>query len=153
MGEPALLIVPHIAAFGGRGTKMDGLRKTHPHRNFICELSKGSYIFPSIIVPPTNSPMKQLRTHTAFTLIELLVVITIIGILAAGGFSAYTAAIRAGRLTASLQNAKQITTAMKLYANDNNGSFPTFVDPEAATQTLANANQAMESLMPKYFID
>lgn len=55
----------------------------------------------------------------AFTLIELLVVIAIISILAAILFPVFAQAKAAAKKTADLNNHKQISTAIQLYAADN----------------------------------
>jgi prepilin-type N-terminal cleavage/methylation domain-containing protein len=55
----------------------------------------------------------------AFTLIELLVVIAIIAILAAILFPVFAQAKLAAKKTADLSNTKQISTAIHIYAGDN----------------------------------
>lgn len=56
-----------------------------------------------------------------FTLIELLVVIAIIAILAAILFPVFARAREKARQTSCLSNAKQIATAVLMYAEDNDG--------------------------------
>jgi prepilin-type N-terminal cleavage/methylation domain-containing protein/prepilin-type processing-associated H-X9-DG protein len=62
--------------------------------------------------------------HTAFTLIELLVVIAIIAILAAMLLPALSAAKRKAAQTACINNQKQLGLGMKMYVDDNSGTFP-----------------------------
>lgn len=61
----------------------------------------------------------------AFTLIELLVVIAIIAILAAILFPVFAQAREAAKKTAALSQAKQVGTALVLYAGDNDDFTPT----------------------------
>ena len=62
--------------------------------------------------------------HSAFTLIELLVVITIIAILASIALPVFNGVTERANQTKDLSNAKQIGLALKLFASDNNGAFP-----------------------------
>jgi prepilin-type N-terminal cleavage/methylation domain-containing protein/prepilin-type processing-associated H-X9-DG protein len=59
-----------------------------------------------------------------FTLIELLIVIAIIAILAAIILPVLSAAKKRGAQAACINNQKQISTAVKLYIDDNNSTFP-----------------------------
>ena len=59
----------------------------------------------------------------AFTLIELLVVIAIIAILAAILLPVLSMARSRGQAVACINNLKQLTTACKIYAEDNNGEL------------------------------
>jgi prepilin-type N-terminal cleavage/methylation domain-containing protein len=61
---------------------------------------------------------------SAFTLIELLVVITIIAILASIALPVFNGVTERANQTKDLSNAKQIAIAMKLFASDNNGFYP-----------------------------
>jgi prepilin-type processing-associated H-X9-DG protein len=54
----------------------------------------------------------------------LLVVISIIGVLAALGFSGASAAIRKSQTTECLSNMRQIGTAMQLFVGENGGRLP-----------------------------
>lgn len=62
--------------------------------------------------------------RSGFTLVELLTVIAIISILAGMIYPVLTTAKEKGRITACLNNIKQLGFAVVLYADDNNGRFP-----------------------------
>jgi prepilin-type N-terminal cleavage/methylation domain-containing protein len=64
------------------------------------------------------------RKSHAFTLIELLVVIAIIAILAAILFPVFAQAKEAAKKTVEISNFKQIGTAVQLYLNDFDDSYP-----------------------------
>lgn len=93
-----------------------------------------------------------MKTHSsAFTLIELLVVITIIAILASIAFPVFNTVTERANQTKDLSNIRQIGVALKLFAADHNGSFPTKVNPEDPTSAdIANANEAFRTLFPTY---
>ncbi|MCC6484600.1 MAG: prepilin-type N-terminal cleavage/methylation domain-containing protein [Armatimonadetes bacterium] len=61
-----------------------------------------------------------------FTLIELLVVIAIIAILAAILFPVFTSAKERARVATCLTQARQVGTAVRMYVDDNNSSWPIF---------------------------
>lgn len=63
----------------------------------------------------------------AFTLIELLVVIAIVAVLAAVLFPVFAQAKASGKRAAAISNTKQLSTAMLLYIEDNNETFPGYV--------------------------
>ena len=64
------------------------------------------------------------RSNRAFTLIELLVVIAIIAILAAILFPVFAQAREKARQTACLSNARQIATAVAMFAQDHDEMLP-----------------------------
>jgi prepilin-type N-terminal cleavage/methylation domain-containing protein len=89
----------------------------------------------------------------AFTLIELLVVISIIAILAGIALPVFGSVQVKGAQTKALSNAKQIGTALRLYAVDNNGQYPSYtldanLKPTATLVTESNA--AFAQLIPDY---
>ncbi len=89
----------------------------------------------------------------AFTLIELLVVITIIAILAGIALPVFTSVQVKGAQTKALSNAKQIALALRLYASDNNGIYPsyTLVSGIPSTTTITDSsNVAFAQLFPTY---
>lgn len=64
------------------------------------------------------------RRKSGFTLIELLVVIAIIAILAAILFPVFARAREAARKAKCLNNLKQCSQALKMYADDYDGTMP-----------------------------
>jgi prepilin-type N-terminal cleavage/methylation domain-containing protein len=64
------------------------------------------------------------RTQQGFTLIELLVVITIIAILASLAVPTFSKIQEKGNQTKGISNCRQIITAMRIFASDNNGNYP-----------------------------
>ena len=98
---------------------------------------------------------KTKKIEAAFTLIELLVVITIIAILASFALPAYTTVQTRANQTKDLSNGKQIGLALKQFASDHNGYYPSKIpstDYETATDlTAANvSNDAFWWLFPNY---
>jgi len=90
-------------------------------------------------------------TQTAFTLIELLVVISIIAILAGIALPVFGAAQTNAAQTKGLSNGKQIGTALRLFAGQNDGLYPAFglsrgrPDP---SRVLSDSNTALAQLIP-----
>ena len=110
------------------------------------------------IPTPVQRPVLPAWKHSArsaFTLIELLVVITIIAILAGIAVPVYTAVLMNAHQTNALNDAKQITLALKLYANDHNGIYPSYTlqNGQATTTTVANSNEAFAQLFPSYAME
>ena len=95
--------------------------------------------------------MKKLKIN-AFTLIELLVVISIIAILAGIALPVFSQVQIKGAQTKALSNAKQIATALKLYAIDNSGQFPsyTLMNQTPTSSTVMYSNTAFAQLIPDY---
>lgn len=71
-----------------------------------------------------NSCPAAARVRRGFTLIELLVVIAIIGVLAALLFPVFARAREKARQASCLSNLKQIGTALSLYTEDYDSTYP-----------------------------
>lgn len=93
--------------------------------------------------------INTIRNTRAFTLVELLVVITIIGILAGVGFSAYNTAQERAKQNKSLQYAKQMGISLKTAAGDFDGLFPRWNDLDTQTDAT-NANEVFSTLISDY---
>ncbi len=99
--------------------------------------------------------MKRKKFLWAFTLIELLVVISIIAILAGIALPVFSQVQIKGAQTKALSNAKQIGLALKVYATDNNGIFPSYNLTSTSPVTLGttavtDSNTAFAQLFPQY---
>src|SRR5689334_1751663 len=96
--------------------------------------------------------MKIKKFMKAFTLIELLVVITIIAILAGIALPVFSSVQIKGQQTKALSNAKQIGLALRLWAGDNNGIYPSYTlsSGQPTTTTVSDSNTAFAQLFPTY---
>ena len=88
-----------------------------------------------------------------FTLIELLVVMTIIAVLAAVGFSAFTKARETANKTNAIQNvAGNLKTALMTYAGDNQDSFPDAKSGSDQTEP-SDSNTAFRKLIASGYVN
>jgi len=99
--------------------------------------------------------MKIRKFLAAFTLIELLVVISIIAILAGIALPVFSQVQIKGAQTKALSNAKQIGLALKIYATDNSGIYPSYklvAGPPivSGTTLVTDSNTAFAQLFPQY---
>ncbi|MES2570770.1 MAG: type II secretion system protein [Verrucomicrobiota bacterium] len=85
---------------------------------------------------------------TAFTLIELLVVISIIAILASIASPALIGALKNGKITRATADARQVALALRMYAQDHDGIYPS--DTTDTGEEISNANDAYRVLFPAY---
>jgi prepilin-type N-terminal cleavage/methylation domain-containing protein len=101
----------------------------------------------------------KITKHHAFTLIELLVVIAIIAVLASIAIPVMGQAQERAQRTKCLAQAKGIFPALKMFAGDHDGSFPSQKDQDEGANagsgnsgggTLQDANQAFANLIPNY---
>ena len=73
-----------------------------------------------------NFQTTRLPRQRGFTLIELLVVIAIIAILAAILFPVFAQAREKARATSCISNMREIGTAVRMYVDDNDSTWPIF---------------------------
>jgi prepilin-type N-terminal cleavage/methylation domain-containing protein/prepilin-type processing-associated H-X9-DG protein len=93
---------------------------------------------------PSDSANRKVR---AFTLIELLVVIAIIGILAAMLLPALSKAREKGRSAVCVSNLRQISLAVRLYTDQNDGWMP--VPSYGAGATVGPWPKLLDEYMPR----
>ena len=91
---------------------------------------------------------KSNHQPTAFTLIELLVVISIIGILAGVAAPALIRSMTTGKMAQAAGNARQIGLALRMYAQDNDGAYPSGRDTQG--REINSSNDAFRELIPAY---
>jgi hypothetical protein len=65
-------------------------------------------------------------------------------------FAVFNGVTERANQTKGLSSAKQIGIALKLFAADNDGSFPVYQDPDGKTGAITTANQAYRELFPNY---
>jgi prepilin-type N-terminal cleavage/methylation domain-containing protein len=92
--------------------------------------------------------MNKSALRAAFTLLELLVVVAIIAILAGAAMPVYAIVMRNSRMNAAMQSARQIGLALRLYANDYDGTYPQ--KRNTYDQEIVTSNDAFRSLIPTY---
>lgn len=78
-----------------------------------------------------------MKTRKGFTLIELLVVIAIIGILASVVLASLNSARQKARDARRVADIREVQLALELYADANNGTYPTQGTDAAASTSLA----------------
>ncbi|HVV72241.1 MAG TPA: hypothetical protein VG733_04145 [Chthoniobacteraceae bacterium] len=83
---------------------------------------------------------------------EVVVVIAVVAILALLLPPAYSNLSERSRQASALHNAQSIAMAMRLYASDNNGQYPSYTlrDGKPTTTRVADSNTAFAQLFPTY---
>jgi type II secretion system protein G len=87
-----------------------------------------------------------MKSARGFTLIELLVVVAIIGMLASIVLSSLSSARGKARDTKRVATLKQLSTALQLYAINNNGNYP--VSGGWTSQCVGWGSVAPNSVIP-----
>lgn len=121
----------------GNGEDGTGLGQEGPAR------SHGRSTRPAYITK-NYSMNRSRRSIQGFSLLELMVVITIIALLATMSMPAYSLWVTKARMTKDVSNQKQVITALRLFAFDNEGTFP--VGEEAGSQ-FSTSTEAFQYLI------
>ena len=95
--------------------------------------------------------MRAHSSRTGFTLIELLVVIAIIAVLAAILFPVFARAREKARQTACINNLRQLSLAIQMYVQDNNGQMLPYTGANAASSGTSWAGPIAASMNPGVF--
>lgn len=96
------------------------------------------------------------QSSSGFTLIEILVVVAVIGMLSAVILVSLNQARARGRDARRKADMIQVHKALELYANDNNGAFPSTggawwgVSVNGGNRTTSGVNAYIPSLTPNY---
>ena len=87
-----------------------------------------------------------------FTRFELVFALAVFGTLCTLLFSACSDEQQRRRVAMieQLSNAKHIAVGLKLYASDNDGTFPAYDDPDGAKTIFQSSNAALGSLLKTY---
>ncbi len=90
--------------------------------------------------------------RAAFTLIELMFLIFVLAVLAGIALPVFTSVSVKGTQTKALSNAKQIALALRLYASDNEGVYPTYTlkGGQPTKTVVTDSNTAFAQLFPTY---
>lgn len=94
---------------------------------------------------------RNLTYRAAFTLIELLVVIAIIAILAGTAMPAMQGALLNAKQTQALSNARQIGIALRMYASDSDGQYPS--QQSSPDESINNSNDAFRQLFINGYLE
>jgi len=95
--------------------------------------------------------MQTIDRIRAFTLIELLVVIAIIAILAGIALPIYIGVMMRGQQAQAAAQAREIGLALRMYATDSQGAFPSGTNSYG--ENILTANDAFRNLLPAYMSD
>ena len=86
------------------------------------------------------------------TLVEAVIIIALVAIVAALIFPPYTGPRVKSANVKALSNARQISLALRLYADDHGGKYPSFTlkDGKPTTTPVRDSNTAFAQLFPDY---
>src|ERR1700677_249531 len=97
-------------------------------------------------------PVFNKYSQSGMTLTEVFVVTVVLAILIGVCLPVFTSVAVKGENTNALSNAKQIALALRLYASDNNGVYPsyTLLNGKPTSTAVADSNTAFAQLFPTY---
>ncbi len=83
-----------------------------------------------------SNKLKELRAKEGFTIIEVIIVLVIGAVIMLAVFLVVPQLQRTQRNTNRQNAARRVSSAMEQYANNNNGSYPTFAQTGTSSATL-----------------
>jgi type II secretory pathway pseudopilin PulG len=102
---------------------------------------------------PLASPSASRRhSRAGLTLFELIFLLGVLAVLAAVALPVMKSTQAKGTKVKELSNAKQIALALRLYAADNDGNYPTYTlhDGKPTKKVVPDSNTAFAQLFPTY---
>ena len=124
-----------------------------PEIDKVCRQRLARILITASIPHTSHHEIYSFTSDAGFTLIELLVVISIIAILAGIALPVFGQVQVKAAQTKALSNAKQIGFACRVFADDNNGQFPTGKldqNEKPTSNDVSDANEAFGQLIPTY---
>lgn len=90
--------------------------------------------------------------RSAFSLLELMFLLFVIAVLAGIALPVFSGVSVKGAQTKALSNAKQIGLALRLYASDNDGAYPSYTlkNGKPTKTVVPDSNTAFAQLFPDY---
>lgn len=83
-----------------------------------------------------SNKLKELRAKEGFTIIEVIIVLVIGAVIMLAVFLVVPQLQRTQRNTNRQNAARRVSSALEQYANNNNGSYPTFAQTGTTSATL-----------------
>jgi type II secretory pathway pseudopilin PulG len=99
---------------------------------------------------PADPRVHRPRLQRCITLLITAIVFGVLAVLAAPAVSSF---VGKGRIAGQLCSGRQIYLALRNYASENAGAFPSVIRDEAGERLATTSSEAFELLIPRYFDD